>query len=173
MTRFSRGSSRPHVQTRRKTAWDVGPGGVTSTQFTASSSSIIGAGVTPAVPGLTWIRIRGELEIFLVANTAAADGMQGALGLALVTTAAFNQGIAALPRPINDAEGEFWLWHQFVGLHGSIASDPRATVRYQVDSKAMRKFDQDMTVVMIGSFTESGTADMRIMFDSRVLVKLP
>ena len=58
--RFSRGSA---PASRRQTAWQLGPGGDDSQfdPFTVTATSIVfpGSAVTPVIPNLTVVRIRG------------------------------------------------------------------------------------------------------------------
>jgi hypothetical protein len=105
--------------------------------------------------------------------TSAGDGYQGAMGIGLASSAAFTAGIGSLPTPITEAAWDGWLWHRFFSVHGGVADGSTNAGSYQieVDSKAMRKVSDEMTIFMAGEFTEIGTALMSVFFDSRMLLK--
>ena len=174
-----RGSFRPRQgATRRRSAWTEGAGGQTNTQAAATFTNILGGGVITSSGEVTIVRTRGELTIGLSAATAALDGFSGAVGIGIVTTQAFNVGVTALPLPISDAEWDGWMWHQYFNVFAQSASPGFATdggtfARYQVDSKAMRRLEDEMTLVAVIEGTEVGTSTMNARFDSRILVKLP
>jgi len=178
MARFARGSTLPRTRSlRRKTAWDNGPGGSTVTQFSASSTSILGAGGAAVVEGLTIVRIRGNLEAYMRSTVAATDdGWHCALGIAVVTNEAFAIGATAIPSPIADLGFDGWMYHRIFDLHAggtTIENQYGTHLRFEVDTKAMRKFDVGLTVVAVCEVVEAGTAALSVFFDSRVLVKLP
>ena len=175
-----RGSRLTRSSSRRKTAWSVGPGDTSPVTLTGSGSTILGAGVVPTVLSSTIVRIRGLLGLTLVANGAVGDGYVGAVGIGLVTSSAFAIGITALPTPITDVAWNGWMWHQFIDLRafaGQSGSGSAAIFGfhkdYEVDSKAMRKFpDAEFTMVAIIEVVESGTSQLEVSFDSRILGKL-
>ena len=108
---------------------------------------------------------------------ALSDGLNGAFGIGRVTNQAFSIGVTAMPGPVTDADWDGWLFHQFYTIRGksTVASDlasPSGSIRFDVDSKAMRKLKADDVVFGMVEMTESGTVTSRIDFDSRVLLML-
>jgi len=160
--------------TKRPVSWGVGPGGTAVNTITGSVSLILGSQLvlTRSLQS-TLMRIRGQCDVVLQLATALGDGFQGAMGIGIVTTAAADVGITALPAPIDEAEWDGWIFHHFVSVHrGAAASaDGAAHQRIVVDSKAMRKWDESMTMVAVIQLVEIGTADVDVFFDSRVLLK--
>ena len=108
-----------------------------------------------------------------VAN--AGEGMQGAFGICVVQDAAFTAGVASLPGPISEMNSEAWLYHSIVGVHAHNATETAfnesSVFDLTVDSKAMRKLDEETVVVAVLEVVELGTAVLDVFFDSRVLLK--
>ena len=176
MARRSRGSFPVRGAARRKTAWDVGPGGQTVTTYATSGVTLLGFGAAAVVDGLTLIRLRGDIEIILMGASGISNGYAGAMGIGIVTAEAFAAGATAMPDPVADLEWDGWLWHQFIQVHSDIIKSTTLNIpnqHYSVDSKAMRKLRLGDTIFMSSEFIESGTATMDIWFNSRLLVKLP
>ena len=131
------------------------------------------------------VRLRGELLLFLTSAAAAQDGYAGAFGIGLATASAIAIGVTAVQTPIDDQDWDGWLFHQFVfvrtadALNAAAASDldqitgHTAQTRVEVDSKAMRKLPEDMSVYAALQVTETGTSVLQAFFNSRMLIKLP
>ena len=145
----------------------------------ATGSAILGNGVGPNVEGLTVVRIRGELLVYLVSATALADGFNCAFGIGITSAQAFAIGVTAVDTPISEAAAELWMYHRFFSLHAPSAAEAEfipslaAVARIEVDSKAMRKFAADEILYAAIEVVELGTAQVQVDFNSRVLVKLP
>ena len=153
---------------RRRTHWARFSGAAT---VFSSSSSVIMASSATGHEGETLVRVRGALDASLSGVTAANDGFQCALGIGLVTTAAFNAGVASVPVPISDAGWDGWLLHRFFDLRGGIVGDGSvaSAIHLELDSKAMRKANEDETLIAVLQAVESGTATMNVFFQSRIL----
>ena len=189
MARFSRGSTPISSRSRaprRKTSWIFGPGDETITAVSTSSSVILGAGLSVGADGLTLVRTRGELMLWLTAATALNNGFLGAFGIGVVTDPAFVAGIGSLPTPITEMDWDGWLYHRFINvisaetILGGAVTDEAGQVhpvtagqRIEVDSKAMRKIGVEEIVFAAIEVAEIGTAVMSVAFNSRLLVKLP
>jgi len=167
-------------RSRRKTEWDVGPGGSSVTNITSSAIAILGSGIA-LVGGageVTIVRIRGHFEGILKSATAAASGFHCAFGIGLITSAAFAVGISAIPGPLSEIGWDGWMYHTFFDLHavtGTTADGVNAMsnyIRFPVDTKAMRIFETDMTLVPVLETVEAGVATLDVFFDSRLLAKL-
>ena len=113
-------------RSRRGTDWGVGPGGSGVTALVATGSTVLGAGITLTSLALTVVRTRGLFHCFLDGVLAAdGDGFFGAVGIGLVSTAAFDAGITAVPTLVTEAVWDGWLWHSFFGVHsGDITFGP-------------------------------------------------
>ncbi len=174
---FMRG--RTHGSNRRKTGWNEGPFS-TVTLLNAEGSTLWSTGQNFLADGLTIARIRGEVLLFLGAVTSALDGFQSyALGLGIVSTAAFTAGVASVPSPLTEIDWEGWLWHHSGAAIQQKAgaediTDPSNSVRIAIDTKAMRKVDSDETLIGVVELgTEIGTASLQFSARTRMLVMLP
>ena len=180
MARSSRGSGfrRSSGSSRRKTAWGLGPGSEAVTNMSSSAAGFVGGFVVPTIPGLTIARIRGRLRAFLTLGTNPGDGFAGAFGIGIATETAINAGIASVPTPINEMESENWLyWTPFYifspVVSSTEANSPTMDFSIEIDTKAMRKFPEDMAVYAALEVVEVGTATGQMWFESRVLALLP
>jgi len=68
----------------------------------------------------------------------------------------------------------FWHAIQVRSPTGTLGGGPDAEIqRFVVDTKAMRKFPVDMSIYACVELVETGTAVVRVAFDSRALFLLP
>ena len=180
LTGLSRGFARSN---RRKTAWELGPGGTTVTAITSTSSVILGAGASPTEDGLTVVRTRGEFLAFLESATAEG-GFSGAFGIGKGSASAFAVGVGSMETPLDDEEWDGWLFHRYFTVKNPTVGTATATdqpnssagsgiLRLEVDSKAMRKLDIEDVIYAAVQVVVTGTAQVLINFNSRLLVKLP
>ena len=165
------------VHTRRLTAWGLGPGGNTVTALSGTGQTILGAGVVMvSEEKSTIVRVRGSLQAYLKTTAAADDGFHCAVGLALVTDEAFAVGATAVPGPISEIDWDGWMYHRIFDVHatGGTASDTigLSVAQFEVDSKAMRKWDEGNTLMAVVEVVEGTTATMSVWFDTRILIKL-
>ena len=168
---------------KRLSAWALGPGmGNIITgdplQISSSASGIIGDGVTPIVPHLTVVRMRGIVQVQLATADAVRAGFQYVIAIGIVNSDAFVVGVSAVPDAFDDADWPGWLWYQMGMINTSVAvlsatNNNFATVFHEIDSKAMRKLRQNEVLFAMCQPGEIGTATMDIKLASRVLVKLP
>ena len=161
---------------RRQTSWDEGPGGTGITQLSSVGSVFLGSVAQALVDGLTIVRLRGSFAAYLETAAAVGQGYQGAIGLGVVSENAFGVGITAVPTPITDSTWDGWLYHRFFGVHRSLAAtgagEGSSQIRFEVDSKAMRKIPESDALIAVVEMVEIGTATIDMFFDSRILVKL-
>ena len=164
--------------TKRSTSWANGAAAA-DVAITATGKGLWTTGVVlSAALKVTIVRTRGLANILLTSATAAGDGFHGALGLALVPTTAFVAGSAAIPGPFTEEDWDGWLWHSYFDVRAitaTIADGVNAALvsqRMEIDSKAMRIFDEDMTLVGMFEVVESGTAVAELHASTRLLVKL-
>ena len=140
----------------------------------AFAATIVDAG--PQLNNLqgTLVRVRGMLAVN-VTSAINIDGIMAA-GLCVVPALAAAAGIAgnAIPRPISQADDECWLWHAYRPVRGFTQPTPadavHGNIQIPIDSKAMRKLDDDVHVMLI---IESDTTALQVSFGMRALIKLP
>ncbi len=128
-------------------------------------------GSIPADEPLTVIRTRGLVSVKPASATADIE-IVGALGFGVVSTEAFTAGIASIPEPYTDADWSGWfVWRSFTY---DFEFEDASGIAYpdwnfELDSKAMRKFGPNESIVMIA---ESFSGAFNIAVSPRVLVKL-
>ncbi len=180
-TRSGFSLARRGTSLRRKSAWELGPGNQTQFTISSSQSLIIGAGVSPVVDGLTVVRLRGELLMYLSLATASLDGFSGAFGVGKGSASAFAVGVGSMETPIDDEAWDGWLYHRYFTLRSPVLFSEGAApggaagtsiLRVEVDSKAMRKLDIEDVIYAVVQVAETGTSNLRVTFNSRMLVKL-
>ena len=171
-----RGSSSP----RRKTSWIIGPDQALIASFTSAGSRLWSLGVQTGLDANTIVRIHGEYTLSLSAVTSIGDHFAAVgLGIGLCTDEAFAAGVASVPGPLTDHDWDGWMWHSLHGMFRGVETTevqrgPMEAVREKIDSKAMRKFDEGMTVfgaVELG--TETGAVTLDFTVRTRMLIKLP
>ena len=169
---FRQGRSRTTPTGR---GWEVGAGGSAVTTLSATGSAFLGSVVQPVGEKLTVLRTRGLFEMFLAATGASdGDGFFGAIGIGVASAAAVAVGIGSVPTPVTEAGWDGWLYHRFVGAHNpdiTFGGSPAVLDRFEVDSKAMRKFDPFENLYAAIEVVEIGTATLHAFFDSRILVQ--
>ena len=164
---------------RRQTSWENGPFGRNA--ITTETSTLVPTGIAATLPGLTLIRVRGEMYLALTTAAAAFDGFgRIACGLAIVSENAFTVGGAgSVPDPLIDVGWEGWLWHWMGSLATNTAftlpsNNGPSSVRVVIDSKSMRKWKEtDVLCGVVSTDDEISSTTLRTSLNTRVLVKLP
>ena len=158
-------------RSRRATSWGLGPI-TTPVTATVSGSALWTAGVSSVEGILTLIRTRGVVDVYLHTTAGGTtDGFRGAVGIGIVSSAAFAAGVASVPTPLSEEGWDGWLWHHYFNLHGG-PDAPGSHVRMVIDSKAMRKFDSLDTIYGCTEQTETGVEVMTTVAQSRMLFKV-
>ena len=189
MAHLRRSGFRTSGGQRRKTTWTGGPSsGVDGgPQDVSTSSSVLGTTASlVAEDGITVVRIRGDLSIFLMTAAAAGDGYHGAVGIGIASAAAITAGVASLPTPITEESDPNWMYHRYFSvlaggvIDNSAAADAdqvnatSAAMHFEMDSKAMRKLSIGQGLYFAVESVEFGAAAvMRFAFNCRLLIKLP
>ena len=177
MARQRSGFHRDQGSRRRLTSWGEGPGDQSLTSISTTSFVILGSGIILLIPGLTVVRIRGELTLRFTSAGAADNGISFTYGIGIVSADAFAVGVTAIPNPQDDMEWPGWMWHGFTTFRAASATladvGSASVVRIPVDVKAMRKLGENEILFAALDADESGTATATASFDSRMLVKLP
>ena len=177
------------IPARRRNSWEVGPEtGVNgdSQAVSASGQFLATTAVRVLQDGLTIVRTRGDLNLILQTADGGASGFHGAFGIGIFNFNAVNTGgISSLLTPLADENWDGWLYHRYFSLFPGAAvaaaasqdtdqvNATTAALHIEVDSKAMRKTQQDDSVVAILDVVEVGVCAMRWAFNCRQLLKLP
>jgi len=161
---------------KRRTRWGATdvletnvPAGTTiiAARFTAVQLDVIG-------PPLTVIRERG-VALTASDQTAATELWEGAIGFAVVTEAAAAAGVASMPAPITDADWDGWYaWYGIQGVikvGSNIGFDANGGYRTEIDSKAMRKVNDEESLVILVE-NASATTGFNFSMQGRTLFKL-
>ena len=161
---------------RRKMTW---AGSVRDTVYTtlAANTVVIDQVLDPKILGnvaaqeSTIIRVRGILSI-RSDQAAATEAQLGAMGMIMVTDAAVGVGASAVPSPVTDSNNDGWfVWVPFGQDGDQGAGGIGGAKSYVIDSKAMRKFDAGLQLVVVLE-NQHATAGLQFFSSFRVLVKL-
>ena len=175
-------SSQPRLRTRsakRTVIWNDGPNSTVVQSLSAAVNTVWTLGQT-ALGGVTIVRIRGSIGLWLETATAIGDGFtRVSIGIGIVTADAFSTGVGAMPGVISDKNWGGWMFYSdlgpFIGLSVTEGENtsPLAQVRVPIDTKAMRKVAPNETVFgMVSASAEIGAATLSFVGDTRMLVKL-
>jgi len=156
---------------KRLTSWASGPEGLLFQTVVAKAG--FPTGVAPA-EDLTIVRTHGDLLVRLTTSDDVGSGMDFGFGICIVSDQAFAIGQTAIPGPLTDAEWDGWFVHKLFNIAGSIFNGTGPTsVRYEINSKAMRKFTVGNSMVaMIETANEVGAVTIRANLLTRILSKL-
>ena len=171
------GFQRTSGSRRRNLSWEAGPRTGTPPSVTAAGNVLIANGSQVSAEGLTLMRLRGELLIWLSTVTTILDGYtRVGAGVCIVSENAFGIGVTAVPAPIADMAWDGWWWHSvFAALQGPSTTEtgrePAAGFRVPIDTKSMRKVKETDVVIAVVEFgTEVGTAIAQLSLQTRMLV---
>ncbi len=139
---------------RRETKWvGIAPTALSALSAGSTAALFTGLGATElALRPFTIVRTRIDFWAASDQRTAT-EAWQVAIGMAVVSDQALAIGITAIPTPITDLGSDLWFVHGIlsgqIGLSsavGLVTND----VSMQIDSKAMRKIndDQDFALVL-------------------------
>ena len=176
---------------RRATDWQFA-GGLPVAQVSVPSGAtrVVNslAVVGPGSPPGTLIRIRGCIHIELASETAAPVLQMYGIGVGLFDDRAFAVANAGgLPKPNTDIDDEKWMWHHcgFLGIGPDLAAADsvrlesdgtgrKESIDLIIDSKAMRKWDENQTfaVLVENDPIEATATEIEATFFGRLLIKL-
>ena len=165
--RFTRGP-------RRATDWSASSVQTTIDTVVSGGASLLES-FTPIVGGETLIRTRGLVTI-RSDQVAASEDIIGAFGIGVVTKQAISVGITAIPHPGTDAAWGGWVVHQYYGERFQFFSSVginggnNALSHYPVDSKGMRKIDEDEGLVVV--FENMAATGCNVTHSFRFLTKV-
>ena len=100
-----------------------------------------------------------------------------------MTAAAFTAGVASVPTPLTEVDWDGWMYHTFfqitspeavaaAAVSHAVPNNIPAALRREVDSKAMRKAEEEDAFFCAIEVQEIGTAVMQWHFNSRMLFML-
>jgi len=170
--RFTRGRGR--LGEKRQTLWLFSSVVQQSLDGNAALVGVLNAAALALRP---FTVVRTHLEVYQTTDQIAASEDQiGGVGMCVVNDSATATGVGAVPTPLSELGSDLWFLHSlmisefvFLSAIGVLGSD--TGVHKSIDSKAMRKVnnDQDVALVVEGSTTGAG---MVITTIGRILVKL-
>ena len=161
---------------KRSTDWQLGSFPVGGTVIAAATKVLAirftAATLATIAPG-TIVRVRGMVNVYSD-QQAATEHQVGAFGMGLVNEVAGALGVTGLPGPSTDALWDGWFVHQFITQRFNFGDDtglqPHMGTQYVIDSKSMRKFESDESLVFMVENTSS-TQGFEIQAGFRILVK--
>jgi len=174
MPRRTRGGSFRQTL-RRKTFW-IASSDSTGVQTLAAASAVLDQvqDWSDLLGPSTIVRTRGSLWVASdIVN--ATEQPFGALGMAVVRTAASDAGVASVPTPITDEEDDSWfVWKPWLAS-STVSGTPATFVanrfeRYDFDSKAMRKISDGDTIAVVLENAEAGDGAIYVI-KFRMLIK--
>ncbi len=155
---------------RRETSWfTIGPVQEGNAGTIAGLVQVLNAAALARRP---FTIIRTHCFVSLRGDNIANEFQNAAIGFAVVSSQASAIGITAVPTPITDLGSDLFYLHQVmmgVTLFSTAAAFAIAPNVYQIDSKAMRKVNDDQDVVVTAEGTAGGGFVLDIM--GRFLVK--
>jgi len=159
---------------RRETSWlDIEPVRVA---FTAAGGTITHAMTAAELARRPFTVVRTYLAVHIETDQLAADEFQhGAVGLEVVTSQAIAAGVGSIPTPVTDAASDQWFLHQwlqsdFTFLSG-VGFDADAGRTYDIESKAMRKVNDDSEITIVGEFSTGVSNGFILTVAGRMLIK--
>jgi len=158
---------------RRQTQW---AGIFAFTAVADNSKTLVAVGNAALLALRPFTIVRTHLELNFQSDQSAATQLQfGAFGIAVVNDTAAALGITAVPAPITNLDSDLWYVHQsmlasFISKT-QVGIEATAGKQYTIDSKAMRKVNNDQNIVLV---LESDTLGGGVAVDGlgRFLIKL-
>ena len=167
---FTRGRGR--LGSKRLTSWV----GFTLAQVTVDGSANLVQSFNAALLAVrSFTIVRTHFSYYYVSDQAAVtEGYSGAVGLAVVSDQAVAVGVTAVPTPVDDIGSDLFLLHSIFhggfGFLSSVGFDSVRGVQVDVDSKAMRRVNDDQDMVVVFESTTVGDG-VQIISMGRMLIK--
>ena len=136
-------------------------------------------GLTLVESAATLVRSRGQWSASLTNNGTVKAHVLVVMGMIIVSSEAFGQGLASIPTPITDPERPWIIWHP-LNLYGDATGDQPGSselvaVSAAVDSRGMRKMKAGETLVLVFEAEQvsstTGTV-VNVAYNLRFQVKL-
>ncbi len=159
---------------RRETSW-FGIA-LTITSLGDSGTSLLAALNALGLAKRPFTIVRTYLEVMVTSDqiTSTETGV-GAIGMAVVSDQASAIGITAIPTPVTDLASDLFYLHQIVmtriSLITSAGFEMNSGQNYSLDSKAMRKVNDDQDVILVAETAAAPSAGLIFNVMGRFLVK--
>ncbi len=158
---------------RRATSWlDLPPvfSGISGTGTLLLSLTVPEKAKRPFTIVRTHLRVHIQSDQSLASEIAIA-----AVGMCVVSDQASAIGITALPTPLTDLASDLWFVHQLI-FNNFVFADATGFVesageQVEVDSKAMRKVNDDEDVVVVAEIDTALANGASMILAGRVLIK--
>jgi len=163
--------STPHARTMVWVGIETGANKVgiaAATAILLSSANATLLGLRP----FTVVRSRGQMLV-VSDQVVATEEPQLAFGMMIVSDTAAALGITAVPDPISNIDGDWFVFENILGsiqIGSSGAGFHSAQIK-EFDSKAMRKVGLDEDIVLVGANNSSGDGS-DVIVGGRMLLKL-
>ena len=171
---FTRGRGR--LGASRKTLW-AGFGG-SNTNLAAGAATIINSANAALLLLRPFTIVRTRLVWNVRSDQAAVtENYAAAIGLAVVSDQAVAVGVTAVPTPVTDVGSDlFLMWSAAISQFNFLSSvgfHPASGVMSEIDSKAMRKVDDDQDIVLVVEDEPTiGTDGVNVAVFGRLFIKL-
>ena len=168
--RFTRGVQRG---ARRMSSWLEIPW--SDTNLTAAGGTIVASLTTAEKAKRPFTIVRTHMLIGVVTDqVVATEDFFGAVGMCVVSDQASAAGAASVPTPDTDAASDLWFLHQYYmgefRFGTNVGFQNRSERQYQIDSKAMRKVNEDEDVLVIAELNTTGSGHT-VSIAGRLLIK--
>ena len=158
---------------RRETSWlDIE---ITAATLGAGAATITHQLSATELAKRPFTIVRTYLEVLLESDQIVATERQlGAVGICVVSDQAVAIGITAVPTPDTDLASDLWLLNKVIlnkfTFSSAVGIQTPAGTLYSIDSKAMRKVNDDQDVVIVAELT-GGSLGGVISLGGRILIK--
>ena len=169
--RFTRGRGR--LGSTRATSWGIiGP----FSQLLNNAAVVITSLNAEFLAKRPFTIVRTHMVVRISSDQLAADEPQlGAIGCCVVSEQASAIGVTAVPTPVTDGDSDLWYVHQPLlsgfDFGSAIGFDSSAGEVYTIDSKAMRKVNDDEQVLTVVEQTSAVSEGVSITGFGRFLIK--
>jgi len=168
--RFTRGRGR--LGSTREMSWlEIEPTRSTLSNAVAISHTMTAAEL--AKRPFTVVRTHLFVSMSSDQNSANEDQVAG-IGLCVVSSQAVATGVAAVPTPITDLSSDLWFVHQLMmsdyTFQSATGTNPRAGLPFEIDSKAMRKVNDDQEIIVCTEVSSLGDG-ASMLIGGRLLIK--
>ena len=137
-----------------------------------AASLIIDTFITGDNPA-TVMRCRGMLTV-QTDQIAASEAPFGAYGACIVSDQALAVGASAVPAPFIDADSDLWFLHGYFAapvIFGDATGTHNLSQTVEFDSKAMRKFSEDESLIFVIE-NASAASGMSYIWNKATLIKV-
>ena len=168
----SRGTRVVRVPPKRLMIWAANRLGALAVAGSAKTVVLsLNAGALASRP-FTIVRTRIQ-GLFQSDQSAASELTSGALGAVVVSEQAQAIGATAVPGPVSDPDADWFVYHGLTSdyiLQTGVGFERDSGHHFTIDSKAMRKVDENKTAVFVMELATAAGALLAL--EGRFLIKL-